>query len=80
MIRYGKKTKLTTSQVLEKAVVYFGPKGQGLEIKEQDPRHVSFQGGGGFVTVQADAGEKGTDVDLTTKEWEFQAKQFIGEL
>jgi hypothetical protein len=80
MIRYGKQTKLSAKEVLEKASAYFGPKGEGLEIREQDECHISFQGGGGYVTVQACPAEKVTDVDLTTKEWEFQAKEFIGKL
>lgn len=82
MIRYGKETNKNPEKILEYAIAYFGPEGEGLEVAEQDDCHVSLTGGGGFVTVsvcELDDGD-GTDVDLTAREWEIQAKDFIAKL
>ena len=80
MIRYGKETKKDTDKVLEAAVEYFGPEGQGLEITERDDCHVNFRGGGGFVSLQV-CGENGTTkIDLSAREWEHQAQEFIARV
>ena len=80
MIRYGKETKREPAQVLARAITYFGPEGQGLAVTEQDDCHVSFEGGGGFVTVRVCADKGKTEVDLAAREWERQARDFISAL
>jgi hypothetical protein len=80
MIHLGKESKLSPAKVLEKAVQFFGPEGVGLEVKEQDEGCARFEGGGGHVFVRVCEGEKGTEVDLEAREWEYQAKQFMGKI
>jgi len=79
MIRLGKESKLAPAAVVEKAVEFFGPSGQGMTILDQDHCCVRFEGGGGFVSVQsADLeGEKGSQVTIEGREWDYQIKQFV---
>lgn len=77
-MRYGSKTKLSTSQVLDKAEEYFGPGGLGLEVTSRDNCCISLAGGGGHVTVTVSEGRK-TSVDAETQEWDYQVKKFISE-
>jgi len=80
MVRYGKETKLSSTQVIEKAVKFFGPGGVGLEVQDQGPDCARFVGGGGFVSISLCQEEGRTHVDLTAREWDFQAKQFVSLL
>ena len=88
MARYGKESKLSPDKVLEKALQFFGPGGLGLEVKEQDECCASFEGGGGHVVVRASekgpalsgVEGKGSEVDLETREWDYQVKQFMGKI
>lgn len=80
MIHLGKESKLSPTKVLEKAIEFFGPDGVGLEVTEQDGGCARFEGGGGYVFVQVCEKEKGTEVDLEAREWEYQAKQFMREI
>jgi hypothetical protein len=77
-MRYGAKTKLETSEVLDRAAEYFGPGGLGLELTSRDDCCVSLAGGGGHVTVTVTEGEK-TTVDLETREWDYHVKKFMAE-
>ena len=79
MARYSTETKLSPEQVIKKARAYFGTE-MGLEAAEDNPCCVTFGGGGGFVTVTASAGEKKTAVELETREWDYQVKQFMQEI
>jgi len=82
MARYGKESKLSPDKVMEKALEFFGPDGLGLEVKEQDGGCATFEGGGGHVFVQVCESEKGkgSEVDLETREWDYQVKQFMGKI
>jgi hypothetical protein len=80
MPRYGVETKLSAEEVIEKAKVYFGEGGLGLETTERNPCCVSFEGGGGHVTVTASEGEKKTSVELETREWDYHVKRFMREI
>lgn len=80
MARYGKESKLSPTKVLEKAIEFFGPGGVGLEVKEQDEGCARFEGGGGHVFVRVCKGEKGTEVELETREWDYQVKQFMRKI
>ena len=80
MARYGKDSKLSPAKVLEKALEFFGPGGLGLEVKEEGEGCAIFDGGGGHVFVQACEGGKGSEVDLETREWDYQVKQFMRKI
>jgi len=77
-MRYGTDTKLGPKEVLDLAEKYFGEGGLGLDMTSRDDCCVSFVGGGGHVTITVTEGKK-TDVDLETREWDYQVKHFMTE-
>lgn len=70
-------TKLSPEETLKKAVEFFGPKGLGLEIKDQNTGCATFEGSGGGVFISTCAADKGTSVELESREWDYQVKEFI---
>ena len=80
MAHYSTETRLTSEEVLRRATLYFGPEGLGLEVCQQDPCRMDFTGGGGHVTIAASAEGGKTAVDLETREWDFQVRQFMSEI
>jgi hypothetical protein len=80
MLKISKESKLKPQEVVKRAVRFFGPKGYGLELKEEDKYSVFFEGGGGSVRVSAAASKKGSSVDVASVEWDYQSKQFLGKI
>jgi hypothetical protein len=77
MARYSKESKLQPDEVLQRAADFFGSD-LGLKVAEQTECRLSFEGGGGHVTVSAARCEPDrTDVDLETREWDYQVKKFM---
>ena len=80
MLKISKDTTLQPEQILDKAVAFFGPDGEQLQEKDRDACCVSFEGGGGYVRVSvAEEGDAQT-VDVETREFEYQARQFLNRL
>ena len=80
MLKIATKTKMSPEEAIKRAVEFFGPGGYELEVKEQKPDCASFEGGGGGVEVTACSEEKGTSVELESREWDYQVKEFIGKI
>ena len=80
MLRMSTKTKLSPEEAIRRAVEFFGPSGQGLEVKEQGPTCAYFEGGGGGVDVTACADEKGDSLELVSREWDHQVMEFVDKL
>lgn len=78
----GKESKRLPVEVIEKAVAFFGPSNMGMDVVEQGDCCARFQGGGGYVFVQAADidGKDGSKVTVEGREWETQIKQFMGEI
>lgn len=76
MARYGVETKLDPEEVIQEAVTFFGEGGVGLEVTDRSPCCATFAGGGGHVSVTVDAGDK-TEVELVTREWDYDVKRFV---
>jgi hypothetical protein len=57
MIKISKESKLKPSEVIKRAVAFFGPKGYGLEVKDEDKCNAYFEGGGGSVRIAVATGE-----------------------
>jgi hypothetical protein len=79
MLRIGTKTDRPAAEVIERAVAFFGPGSVGLELRHRAPDHVTFEGGGGFVTVEVVPEDDQRDVTVVTQEWEHDARRFIEE-
>jgi hypothetical protein len=79
MLKIGKQTKLDREKVIERAAKFFGKDGEGLEEKERNPCCIEFEGVGGyvFVSIVDDEDGKKRTVDVETREFEYQAKQFL---
>jgi len=80
MLKIGKESKLKPEEVLQRAIDFFGPKGYGLEVKDEGNCCATFEGGGGSVHISASIGKKGSTVDVESVEWDYQAKQFLEKL
>ncbi len=80
MLKIATKTKLSPEEAIKSAVDFFGPGGHGLEVKNQTPDCAYFEGAGGGVNVTACAEEKGTSVELESREWDYQVKEFIRKI
>ena len=80
MLKIATNTKLSPEDAIKHAVEFFGPGGYGLQVKEQSPECAYFEGGGGGVEVAACAEGKGTSVELISREWDYQVKEFVREV
>ena len=80
MIHIAKSTRLEAAEVIAKASTYFGKQGEGLEEKERNKCCVSFEGAGGYVSVSVADEDHRRMVDVESREFEYQAKQFISNL
>ena len=80
MLRMETKTKLSEAEVIKKAIEFFGAGGYGLEVKEQTECLVTFEGGGGGVSVATCVEDDKTAVEITSREWDYQVKEFSGKI
>jgi hypothetical protein len=81
MARYSRESRLHPEEILRRADDFFGAGGLGLKVAERTECCLSFEGGGGHVTVStALCKPESTAVELETREWDYHAKRFIGEL
>ena len=80
MIKIAKQTGLTPEEVIDRASKFFGKDGQGLEEKQRNPCCLSFEGGGGYVSIAIYDEEKHRMVEIESREFEYQAKRFLETL
>jgi hypothetical protein len=79
MARYGVWTKMGPEEVIQKAVGFFGKDGLGLEAIDRSRCCARFEGGGGHVSVTVSEEDK-TKVELVTREWDYDVKQFMRQI
>jgi hypothetical protein len=77
MASYEAETRQEGKTVVERAVAYFGEGGLGLKISERSDCCVFFEGGGGHVNLLTTPQEKKTRVNIETREWDYQVKNFL---
>jgi len=80
MLKIARESKLKPEELIKKATEFFGPKGYGLVVSEEDACNVYLVGGGGSVRVNAAATKKGSSVDIESVEWDYQAKEFLNKI
>ena len=80
MIRIAKQTRLKTEDIITRAADFFGAGGEGLEEKERNPCCISFEGAGGYVAISIVDAEKNREVDIETREFEYQVKRFLEKM
>ena len=77
MLRIAKQSRLNTDEIIAKASGYFGKGGEGLDVTERGSCCISFYGAGGYVTVTVSEEANQREVEVETREFEYQAKQFL---
>ena len=80
MLKLNVRTKRSPADVVKKTLEFFGPGGYGLKVTKQSDTCVSFEGGGGDITVTACADNKGASVDIETQGWENQVREFARKI
>ncbi len=80
MLNMETKTGLSPEEVSKQLKKFFGKGGVGLDLTEENPQCLSFEGGGGYVTATLCVEEGKTRVNLVTQEWDYQVKQFLAGL
>jgi hypothetical protein len=80
MAAYTVETRRIPDQVIELAIAYFGEGGLGLSAEYLGPCCAYFQNGEGFVRVEARKGQGRTKVDLETRDWDYDVRQFMRRL
>jgi hypothetical protein len=80
MLTLEVKTKLSQEKAIQQLKKFFGKEGLGLEITEETPPCLTFEGGGGHVTATLCPEEGKTRMTLVTQEWDYQVKKFASGL
>jgi hypothetical protein len=80
MMKLSTKSKLSSEEVIKRAVKFFGPQGYGLKVEEEGNCCATFEGGGGGVRVSVTEQKKGSTVDVESQEWDFQVKAFLEKI
>ena len=80
MLNLEVKTKLSVDETITRLKSFFGEGGLNLEITEEMSDFLIFEGGGGFVRATVCPEEGKTVIDLQTREWEMQVKEFSSKL
>jgi len=78
MLRLAKQSRMKTDEIIAKAHRFFGKGGEGLDETERNPCCISFSGAGGYITVTVSEKADQREVEVETREFEYQAKQFLG--
>jgi hypothetical protein len=76
-MRYQVTTKLSPHEAMQRAIAHFGAEGLGLQLVDQNDACVTFEGGGGHVSILTCAEDKKTSLDVETREWDYAVRQFI---
>jgi len=80
MLKMEKRTKKYPQEVARRLKDFFGKGGLGLDLKEETPTCLTFEGGGGYVNAVLCQEGAETRIDLTTQEWDYQVKEFASSL
>jgi hypothetical protein len=80
MLNLEVRTRLSQEETSQQLKKFFGKGGMGLEITEETPQCLTFEGGGGYVTASLCPDEGKTRVTLVTQEWDYQVKKFASGL
>jgi hypothetical protein len=80
MLRIETVTKMQPRLAIDAAVAYFGPDGLGLRTTARDAATASFEGAGGGVEVRVSHENGGTRVEVLSREWDEQTKDYVRKL
>lgn len=80
MLNISKESKHKPQDIIKRAITFFGSKGYGMLLKEEDRCNAYLEGNGGSVRIKAAPSQKGSSVEIISVEWDFQAKQFLEKI
>lgn len=81
MLHIGTRTKLKPEDTIERAIAFFGPgDGYGLKVSDRTADSVCFTDASGGVDVLACNDGDGASVELVSREWDSQVREFIGKI
>jgi hypothetical protein len=80
MALYSIETKHSSAEVMAQAEVFFGPGGVGLAMESRGDCCLYFEGGGGYVQISVPPSEGKITVEIETREWDYQARQFMAQI
>jgi hypothetical protein len=69
--------RLSQQEVVDRLKSYFGVGGLGLKRVRDETGFLTFEGGGGHVTVTVCAQQDLTLVVIETREWEYHVHRFM---
>ena len=76
-MRYQVITRLSPHEALQCAIDHFGAQGVGLQVMDKNDACVTFEGGGGHVSIVACPRDTKTALDIETREWDYAVRQFM---
>lgn len=75
MLKLEAKTRLTQEEAMKHILKYFG--GHRMKIVSQSDNCVSFEGGGGGISVETSTKDDVTAIELVSVEWDKQVQDFV---
>lgn len=73
------RSSLKPEEIVKRLKAYF-ERDLGLELTEEKPGCLTFEGGGGFVTASICEDKKKTKVQIVTREWTQKVREFVSRL
>ena len=80
MINLEIETNLSMEETTRSLKSFFGKGGLGLDVTEETTECINFTGSGGFVNAVVCSSKGKTKIELSSREWEIQAKEFASKL
>jgi hypothetical protein len=75
MLRIEAKTKLSQNELMERALKFF--RDHRMKLIEQSPDCATLEGAGGGVSFSTRTKDGLTSIELVSREWDKQVKDFI---
>lgn len=81
-LRLGKKSRYAPDEVLQRAKATFGQEGLGLRLIKMNDSEAQFASESGHVQLKVEAIESGgkSEVDIQTRDFEYDVRHFLGKI
>jgi hypothetical protein len=79
MLSVEYRSHLKPEEIIERLKEYFR-RDLGLKLTDEKSGCLTFEGGGGFVTVSLCEEKKKTKVEIVTREWDQKVREFVSRL
>ena len=79
MLSVEYRSGLKPEEITKRLKEYFR-RDLGLELTEEKPGCLTFEGGGGFVTASLHEEKQKTKVEIVTRQWDQKVREFVSHL